>query len=236
MRANSRSVPSEGQHANPAAAVGARHAAGHRRDAEPAESHSGQSAPPTADDLLQRMASEASDDCVPDVAPSVASRAELSDLQRQLFDVVTAQVADRLNAPSPVPSANAGPRATSALRDVEQWSAEHNKSWPDEDRFHFKVLDLPPAVLILMSYRSHASMVLFGSFNLNKGETSEPGKKWREVGFVDPSSLRTRSLYFRCTEGRAATRASWRRHGIAVVRARSAKTTTATSGTPTTGS
>jgi len=146
------------------------------------------SAPPTADDLLQRMASKAPDDCAPDAAPSVASSADVSDLQRQLFDAVKAQVADRLNATSPVQSANAASRATSALRDVEQWSAEHNKSWPDEDRFHFKVLELPPAVLIEMSYRSHASLVLFGSINLNKDETREPGTKWREVDFVDPSS------------------------------------------------
>jgi hypothetical protein len=146
------------------------------------------SAPPTAAGLLQKMASEVSDDCAPDAVPSVASGVEVSDLQRQLFDAVKAEIADRLNAPAPSPSANAGARATSALRDIEQWSVKYNKSWPDEDRFHFKVLELPPAVLIEMSYRSHATLVLFGSFNLNKNETVEPGTKWREVDFADPGS------------------------------------------------
>lgn len=145
-------------------------------------------APTTVDDLLQRMASEASDECARNPAPSVASSAAVNDLQRQLFDAVKAQVADRLNAPSPVLSASAASRATSALRDIEQWSAEHNKIWPDEDRFHFKVLALPPAVLIEMSYRSRASLVLFGSINLNKDETTEAGTRWREVASVDPGS------------------------------------------------
>jgi len=143
-------------------------------------------APSNMEELLGRMASVAPDDCsTPTPAPS--SSADINQLETQLFDAVKAQVAGRLNAPSPAPSSNAGSRATSALRDLEQWSAEHNKSWPDEDRFHFKVLELPPAVLIEMSYRSHASLVLFGSFDLNKDETTEPGTKWREVDLGDPS-------------------------------------------------
>jgi len=138
------------------------------------------------EELLGGMASAAPDDCSTP-APSPSSSADVDQLESQLFDAVKAQVANRLNAPSPALNSNAGSRATSALRDVEQWSAEHNNSWPDEDRFHFKVLELAPAVLIEMSYRGHASLVLFGSFSLNKDETTEPGTRWREVDFVDPS-------------------------------------------------
>jgi hypothetical protein len=143
-------------------------------------------APLNTEELLGRMASVAPDDCSTP-APSLLSSADVNQLETQLFEAVKAQVADRLNVPSPVPSSNVGSRATSTLRGVEKWSAEHNKSWPDEDRFHFKVLELAPAVLIELSYRHHASLALFGLINLNKGESTKPGTKWREVDFIDPS-------------------------------------------------
>ncbi len=138
----------------------------------------------TTEDLLRRMALAAPDDCsVP--AASAASSADVSDLENQLFEAAKVQVAEGLNDHSS--ASNAGSRAISALREVERSSAEIDKSWPTEDRFHFKALDLPPGILVEMTYRAHASLVLFGSFYLDQYESVDPGTKWREVDFIDPS-------------------------------------------------
>ena len=144
-------------------------------------------APPNVDSLLRGMASEPSDDCsVP--PPSASSSADVDAREIQLFEAVRALVADRLNA-SPRPRAQTSrSRAVSALHEVEQSSAENNKGWPAEDRFHFKVLDLPPAILVRMTYRCQSVFVLFGSYYLNRYAALDPGTKWREADFVDPSS------------------------------------------------
>ena len=143
--------------------------------------------PSNTEDLLRRMATEAPDDCDAP-APSRSSSAEVNQLENQLFQTVKAVVAEQLNAAPPASSSNAGSRAVSALREVEQSSQKVNKSWPDEARFHFKVLDLSPAILIDMTYRNRAVFVLFGSYYLDKYAALDPGTKWREVGFADPGS------------------------------------------------
>lgn len=105
-----------------------------------------------------------------------------------MFRAVDAMVADRLNKPIPAQVSEAESRARSALLQVVRSSEEINKSWPSEDRFHFEVMPLHPAILVRMSYRGGARFVLFGSFYLGKYSAVDPGTKWREVGFVDPSS------------------------------------------------
>jgi hypothetical protein len=144
-------------------------------------------APPNADDMLRRMASLPPDDCT-DNAPDILNQsgADVSQLEGRLFSAVKALVADRLNAPIPAPPSDAGSRASSALREVEQASADINKGWPTEDRFHFKVLVLPPAILVQMSFRDQAGFGMFGSYYLSKNASNNPGTKWREVDVFDP--------------------------------------------------
>ena len=144
-------------------------------------------APSNTEDFLRQMASFGPDDCSAP-APSASTSADIDQLESRLFEAVKVMVADRLNAPSPALISDAGSRATSALREVEQSSAEIDKSWPAEARFHFRVLPLPPGVLVDMTYRYRAVFVLFGSYDLNKYASTDPGTKWREVGFVDPNS------------------------------------------------
>ncbi len=73
------------------------------------------------------MSSEAADDCTAP-APSASSSADVDAREIQLFEAVRALVADRLNASPPALNSNVGLRAVSALREVEQSSAEINKS------------------------------------------------------------------------------------------------------------
>jgi hypothetical protein len=142
-------------------------------------------APPNPQDLLRRMAPMTPDDCSPPVDST--SSADVHQSEDQLFRAVGDLVASRLNGATPAQPSEAESRAQSALREVEQSSAEINKSWPAEERFHFEVLALPPAIVVRMSYRDTARFVLFGSFGLDN-YPADPGTKWREAGFVDPDS------------------------------------------------
>jgi hypothetical protein len=137
--------------------------------------------------LIRQMASAAPDDCSA-AAPSPSASADVDQLENRMFEAVKVLVADRLNAPSPASGSTGASRAMSALREIEESSTQINKNWPAEDRFHFKVLYLAPSILIQMSYRSQTDLALFGSYNLNKYASLDPGTKWREVDLVDPDS------------------------------------------------
>lgn len=133
------------------------------------------------------MASDSPDDCGPPfLTPS--ARTEVDQLEDQLVQAVQARVAEALNAPSPALISEAGSRATSSLGEIEQSSAEIDKGWPAEARFHFKVLALPPGILVNMTYRYQSYSILFGSYDLNKYESNDPGTAWRQVDLIDPHS------------------------------------------------
>jgi hypothetical protein len=87
------------------------------------------------------------------------------------------------------------------LLEVEHSSSEINKDWPAEERFHFEVLALSPAILVRMSYRDQARLVLFGAFDLDRGAAVDPGLKWRQVSFADPSFRASRIELFRLPRG-----------------------------------
>jgi hypothetical protein len=109
------------------------------------------------------------------------------------------QVADRMIAVSPASNGEALARATSSLREIEASSADIDKGWTDESRFHFQVLAVSPAILVELSYRYHAAFALFGSYDLGGAQTDRPGTRWREVDLADPdapvSSVRLTPLH-----------------------------------------
>lgn len=134
-------------------------------------------------DLLRKMAAAAPDECSEPV-PSVST--DIHQSEDLLFSTVEELVADRLNGPVAAETSEAESRARSALIEVEHSSSEINKSWPSEERFHFEVSTLRPALLVRMSYRDQARLVLFGSYYLGKYSAVDPGTKWRAVHFIDP--------------------------------------------------
>jgi hypothetical protein len=143
-------------------------------------------APLNPRDLLRQMAPMTPDECSPPLP--AAPTFDVHQSEDLLFRAVDDLVADRLNMPTLAQASDAEPRARSALLEVEHASSEINKTWPSEARFHFEVVALHPAILIRMSYRDQAKFVLFGSYYLDKYASVDPGTKWREVSFVDPSS------------------------------------------------
>ena len=129
-------------------------------------------------DLLRQMATANPDDCTP--LPS-ASSADLDSLEERLFESVDTRVAERLNVAPAAQASEAESRARSALLEVERLSLDINKSWPSEDRFHFEITTLHPAILVRMYYRGHARLVLFGSYYFSKFDADVPGTKWGPV-------------------------------------------------------
>jgi hypothetical protein len=154
----------------------------------PSSAMAASAAPLNPEDLLRQMAPMTPDDCSPPL-PS-ASAVDVHGSEDLLFRSVNALVADRLNGPIPAQTSEAEARARSALLKLEHSSSEINKSWPSEERFHFEVLALHPAILLRMSYRDQARLVLFGSYYLDKNAAVDPGTKWREV---------SRRIFRRCS-------------------------------------
>jgi hypothetical protein len=71
-----------------------------------------------------------------------------------------------------------------ALRKIEGMSAEVNATWPEENRFHFDVLDLPPALVVKMIVRTHQRFFVFG---VPEKDSGAPNRLWRRVGEDDES-------------------------------------------------
>lgn len=146
--------------------------------------------PPTAQDLLREMAPASPDDCsLPD---STASAVDIHQVEDRLFSTVNARLADQLNGPTPARTSDAESRARSVLLAVERSSSEINKPWPAEERFHFEVLAVHPAILVRMSYRGQVRIVMFGAYELGRNASPDPGTKWREISLADPSSSASR--------------------------------------------
>ncbi|MBV9932210.1 MAG: hypothetical protein JO013_14880 [Alphaproteobacteria bacterium] len=142
-------------------------------------------APPTAPDLLRQLAAAGPGDC--DAPLPSAKSAEVHEAEDLLFRTVDDLVAERLNRPPVARASEAASRAGAALLEVERSSAEIDKGWPAENRFHFQVVAVQPAILVRMSYRDTARFVLFGAYFLGKDAAVDPGTRWREVSFADPS-------------------------------------------------
>lgn len=156
---------------------------------------------PKTQDLLRQMAAVTSDDCSPpyDVVPTF----DVDHTEELLFEGIESHVADELNKSPRAGPSEAESRARSALREIEQWSAEINNSWPSDDRFHYQVLSLRPAILVRMYYRGHARLVLFGTYYFNKYESPDAGTKWGPVDFVDPSSRASKIDLYPLHRGRS---------------------------------
>jgi hypothetical protein len=73
-------------------------------------------------------------------------------------------------------------RAEDALRRLEQMSADINAAWPAENRFHFEILDLPPALVVKMTIRTHATYFVFAA---PAEESGKPTKLWHRFEPVE---------------------------------------------------
>jgi hypothetical protein len=110
-------------------------------------------------ELLSAAAELAPDACDPPYGPDTDAQGR--PLEIRLFDAAAAMITTALNAEDHSPR-RPNDRATELLRRLEAVSARVNSGWPEESRFHFEVLDLPPALVVKTSIRTSQRFFVFG--------------------------------------------------------------------------
>jgi hypothetical protein len=124
--------------------------------------------------LLQKIGTQSSDPCV-DPAPLLQpTEAD----EGSVFQAAENIVIQALNAPFASPSSSR-PQATAALKQLEALSAQTNASWPDENRFHFDVLEVSPLLLIKLTIRASETYYVLA---VPPKEDGTPGTEWKQVG------------------------------------------------------
>jgi hypothetical protein len=110
-------------------------------------------------ELLSAAAELSPGACDPPYGPEADAQAR--PLEIRVFDAAAAMITTALNAEgqSPRPPSD---RATELLRRLEAVSARVNSAWPEESRFHFEVLDVPPALVVKASIRTSQRFFVFG--------------------------------------------------------------------------
>lgn len=126
--------------------------------------------------FLQKLAEYSPDPCGPPYGRE--DDWHTANIELHLFDRAETIITKGLNAESGK-SESPKERAATALRKLEQLSAGINVAWPNENRFHFEVLDLPPALLVKMSIRAHETYSVFG---IPENDDGTSKKLWAEVG------------------------------------------------------
>ena len=105
-----------------------------------------------------------------------------ADVEERLFAQAAQSITTSLNA-SPFGSESALDRAAATLTKMEQMSAEINAAWPTENRFHFQILDVRPALVVKMSIRTHETFFAFGV----PEDSAKSNVPWQEIGSSDES-------------------------------------------------
>jgi hypothetical protein len=74
-------------------------------------------------------------------------------------------------------------RAAAALGKLEEASSEINADWPEDNRFHFQILNVPPLLVVKMEFRTSARYFAFGVPQEEVSEKAQP--VWHRVGSDD---------------------------------------------------
>jgi hypothetical protein len=130
--------------------------------------------PPDFRQLLQKLANFSPDVC----GPPYGKIEDPSDVEFSVFEKAAEILVSELDA-TPVRAGTPHERAIEILKKLEQTSAEVNGSWPDQNRFHFEVLDLPPALVVKMTVRSQERFFVFG---IPQEKSGKPNRLWQMVG------------------------------------------------------
>ena len=131
---------------------------------------------------LQKLAVLSPDPCDP---PSPREKEwTREDSEFRLFSGAADIVTVALNAAS-TNAASPKERAAAALGKLEEASSEINADWPEDSRFHFQILDVPPLLVVKMEFRTSARFFAFGVPHEEVSEKAQP--VWHRVGSDDVS-------------------------------------------------
>jgi len=134
-------------------------------------------APPGFRQLLEKLASFSPDPCGPPFGPMPDS----SDLESSAFYKAEEIMTEDLNALAATPRSPLE-RATETLRRLQRMSAEINASWPEDDRFRFEVLDLPPVLVVKVGLRTHETFFVFGG---PEGKSGNAKRVWHGASSIE---------------------------------------------------
>lgn len=143
------------------------------------------------DELLSKMSSGPGNACD-------GRGDDFSRLEYYLFQQADEAVLQSLNETGSRDSASSpasGPkdRAIKALTSLERSSAEINKEWQEENRFHYEVLDIRPGLVVQMTYRNRATFTVFGIPQFSNDQ--KPNTAWRSIYAADDRRFEPRSGY-----------------------------------------
>lgn len=128
---------------------------------------------------LQKLADYSPDPCGPPYGKE--EDWHTSHIESSAFEQAANIVVEKLNA-TPANPGSPLDRATEAIKSLEETSAEVNAAWPEEKRFHFQILDLPPALVVKLTLRSHETFFVFG---IPQKDAGKPNRFWQNVGSDD---------------------------------------------------
>jgi hypothetical protein len=124
------------------------------------------------------MTSKTPDPCgTPDLTNAADST------ESSIFTDIESRVTQALNDP-PQNGTASRMAADAVLKSLESQSAEINAGWPEENRLHYKLLDLPPILILKLTFRTHARFVVFA---IPPGPPKKPNRLWQQVGSDDVS-------------------------------------------------
>lgn len=121
--------------------------------------------------ILQKVAEYKPDPC----GPPYGENEDSTDVDSKLFRQAAEFVIQALNATGP---GSPRDRATGAVKKLEGMSAEINASWPEENRLHFQIFDLPPALVVKMAVRTHETFLVFG---IPDEDSGKPNRFWKRL-------------------------------------------------------
>jgi hypothetical protein len=126
---------------------------------------------------LQKLAVLSPDPCGP---PSPREKEWTpADSEFRLFSRAADIVNEALNAAASN-AKSPKERAAAALGKLEEASTEINADWPEDNRFHFQILDVPPLLVVKMEFRTSARYFAFGVPQEEVSEKAQP--IWHEIG------------------------------------------------------
>ena len=134
------------------------------------------------------LASAPADTC--SLAPAHFQPQNATKLEDKLFDLTDTAVLNALHAKS-----SDLDRAAAVRRTLEAFaaaSADANKSWPDEKRFHYKLLAIYPILVVQFGLRNRTTYSAFGIPELKPTGPRRPNHEWLKIA-TDPLRWGVRS-------------------------------------------
>jgi hypothetical protein len=148
-----------------------------------AQAHSGK--PDSAIDTFKATAAQLAS-ASPDSCSMAAGRFQpenATGLEDKLFEMTDAAVLKALHTDSSDQGRAAAVRRT--LEAFRAASAEVNKAWPEERRFHYKLLAIYPVLVVQFGLRSRTTYSVFGVPELKPTGPRRPNHDWLQIA-LDP--------------------------------------------------